>query len=234
MRDVIALLKQIREIDEVYSRQNQLAQAIPEETSKRKKVLNVFLKEFKAVQETVTNSKKEADKLDMDIKANDSQIKKLEEQLNYVKNNKEYQAILKEIQGLKQKNDALETKIVEILENEADLKEKLEKKNEEKADAEKAFAKYQAEKQAQLEKLQAELAELDKKRQALLEKMPIEVQRKYNLLSQTQSGAAIVTVVNGCCTFCYASLTPQMELEVQRQEEIVYCEACGRILVTSD
>ena len=169
-------------------------------------------------------------------KINDSNslIKKYNEQLNNVKNNREFDALNKEIelQGLeilaaeKRINDSNKIREEKNLMIET-VKSSLESRN------------------ADLEHKKSELndiiAETEKEEDILMnERHGVEKHVEEKLLkaydrirSNVKNGIAVAPVLRSSCGGCFAKLPPQLEADIRAYKKIVICEHCGRVLVDS-
>lgn len=169
------------------------------------------------------------------IKDAQAAIKKYEAQLNDVKNNREYDAITKEveIQGLE--IQVLEKKIREI---EYDITTKTSKYEKAQVDLE--------ERKKDLVVKQEELAnitgETEKEEQSLLtkaEKAEKKIDERlliayHRLRHSAKNGLAVVTIDRDSCSGCYNQIPPQRQLDIRQRKKIIVCEHCGRVLVDEE
>jgi predicted nucleic acid-binding Zn-ribbon protein len=159
---------------------------------------------------------------------------KLERQLHDVKTNKEYQAILHEIEGIKSKRSDYETRILESFEREEILTAAV-KAAERRVTGEEAKLK-QGE-----EDLVREGAELDQRihsmtvdRDAVRPRVPAALLTRYDRLQGARDGIAVAEIRKGACGACFKGLTPHALQEARRGDQIKTCEACGRILILTE
>ena len=54
----------------------------------------------------------------------------------------------------------------------------------------------------------------------------------YNTIRGAKSGKAIVPVLNRSCSGCYNVVPPQLVLEIRKDDRVIICEHCGRILIS--
>ncbi|RKR81151.1 hypothetical protein BDD43_1295 [Mucilaginibacter gracilis] len=158
--------------------------------------------------------------------------KKYETQLNDVKNNREYDAISKEIeiQGLdiqvsekKIKEYGFEiTSKTQIYEKAvADLEERQKDLDVKKAELDTITAETQKEEQ--------ELVALaDKAKGGIEERLLIAYTR---LRQNAKNGLAVVTIQRDSCSGCFNQIPPQRQSDIRQRKKIIVCEHCGRILV---
>ncbi|MGV3763216.1 zinc ribbon domain-containing protein [Parapedobacter sp.] len=159
-------------------------------------------------------------------------IKKYEGQLNEVKNNREYDAITKEIeiQGLdiqvsEKKIREFEFEIknkTEVYEGTLETLETARKDLEiKKGELDTITAETQKE-EDELTK-QADGAETD------IEERLLRVYRR--LRTSYKNGLAVVSIDRDSCSGCHNKIPPQKQLEIRQRKKIIVCEHCGRVLV---
>ncbi|TZF85929.1 hypothetical protein FW774_02355 (plasmid) [Pedobacter sp. BS3] len=159
-------------------------------------------------------------------------IKRYEAQLNEVKNNREYDAITKEIeiQGLdiqvsekKIKEHSFEiTNKTEVYEKAlANLEERKKDLDLKKTELETITAETQKEEEDLVEK--AEKAE---------EHIEDRLLTAYKRLRKNaKNGLAVVTIQRDSCSGCFNQIPPQRQMDIKQHKKIIVCEHCGRILI---
>ncbi|MEY2594984.1 MAG: hypothetical protein RI965_256 [Bacteroidota bacterium] len=162
-------------------------------------------------------------------------IKKYEKQSDNVKNNREYEAITKELEM-----QTLEVKLAERHIKDA---------NEEIADKARALdvvKKNIANKEAnlkvkkgELDKIIAETEKEEKEHRALSEKARAAVDPRLlssfdRIRKNFRNGKAVVPVLRDACGGCYNAIPPQRQSEIRQHKKIIVCENCGRILVDEE
>lgn len=159
-------------------------------------------------------------------------IKKYEGQLNEVKNNREYDAITKEIeiQGLD-----IQVSEKRIREYEFEIRNKTELYESTQAALEAAKAELEV-KQGELGTIVAETEkeenELLKRAEGAEKDIEERLFKVYNRLRSTyKNGLAVVTIDRDSCSGCYNKIPPQLQLEIKQHKKIIVCEHCGRVIV---
>jgi hypothetical protein len=147
-----------------------------------------------------------------------------------VKTNKEYQAIIKEMEESKKEISGKEDRMLELMQT-------IETLGKEMVDLEKELtgkkAKIDEEQQRFLSAdavLQGELQELDARQQKIRDKMPADLIKRSDFLIARQAGIAVAPVQNGVCQICRMHLPPQKFIEVQRDENLQQCPHCHRFI----
>jgi len=172
----------------------------------------------------------ERKKLELDAEAKRAQILKYRTQLNQIKSNTEYQALLKEI--AKAENDIRRVEDIEI-----EFMEKLERLQpvlkEEQAQLKDITANGEAER-ADLQKrgklIEEELAQLHSEREKLIAVVEPDLLHRYNRLLRSKGDAAIVPIKHGNCGGCHLNVPPQIVHNAKNGTELTSCSHCGRIL----
>jgi predicted nucleic acid-binding Zn-ribbon protein len=159
-------------------------------------------------------------------------IKKYEAQLNEVKNNREYDAITKEIEIQGLDIQVSEKKIKEFgyeITTKTQIFEKAQ------ADLEGRRADLDA-KKAELGTITAETEKEENELLAEAEKASESIEERlltaYNRLrGNAKNGLAVVTIQRDSCSGCFNQIPPQRQSDIRQRKKIIVCEHCGRILV---
>lgn len=187
--------------------------------------VNNLSEELKQLEDQI-NEKTQAIK---DFKAN---IKKYEAQQGKVRNNREYDAITKEIEfqnleiqlaekrlkeykiAVEQKSEIVEKSRVEFEERQKDLKSK-------KSELDEIIA--------ETEKDEKELLKASEVASANIEDRLLNAYKRIR--SNTLNGLAVVPVERDACGGCFNKIPPQKQLDIKMNKKILVCEHCGRVMV---
>jgi predicted nucleic acid-binding Zn-ribbon protein len=167
-----------------------------------------------------------------EIKDADIQIKKYEAQQDTVRNNREYDAISKEIEFQNLEKQLCEKRIKEYT---AELK----KKKEQAEDSRLAVKDRKIDLEAKRTELNTVVAETQQEEEELLKKVDIisesideRLLSAFNRIrGNARNGLAVVTVERDACGGCFNKIPPQRQLDIRLHKKIIVCEYCGRILV---
>ena len=159
-------------------------------------------------------------------------ITRYEKQQNSVKNNREFDALSKEIELQKLEIQLSEKKI-------GDGSSKTDMKNaliEETQEAIKTREKELKIKKKELDKIVAETEkeeeELKKESVKAAKKVEERLLKAYHRIRGAyRNGLAVVAVLRDSCGGCYAKIPPQRQSEIRSKRRIITCEHCGRILI---
>ena len=163
-----------------------------------------------------------------------TRLSKLKDQLMAVKTNKEYTAMLHEIQMAEAQIRDEEDKILEIMEetegSEKDLKH-----------AEQEMLKRSAAIQSDIRQtndsapaLEAELARLREEKTAVESQVGEELLARYRRISEARKGMALAEAKDELCSACHVRIRPQVYAELLRTDNIHVCDSCSRILFSRE
>ena len=201
--------------------------------------LDESLRDFKQVideQESVINELNQKYRnYETDVRMNLDRIKKSEAKLSSVKTNKEYQALLKEIDDIKEKNSKLEDVMIEFLDRIEIAENTLKAKMAEYAELQSRLNNEKETIQKETETGKRQLEQLDVELNAVVTGIDEGLLATYNKAKSLQSnGIAIVAVKNAICQGCNVNIPPQMYNELQRGDSLKKCPICDRIIYWKD
>ncbi len=164
------------------------------------------------------------------IKTSKELIKKYNTQLNNVKNNREFDALNKEIEIQDLTIQAAEKKLGEldnsiIMKNEliTELQGRIDERNQDLENKKKELEEITAETEKEEKQI---LIEREKAQDTIEEKL---IKAYDRIRSNFRNGIAVAPVLRGACGGCFAKIPPQLQSDIRQSKKIVICENCGRI-----
>jgi predicted nucleic acid-binding Zn-ribbon protein len=196
--------------------------------------LNADLKRIKDEhQEKVARAKELANNrrnLEGQVDLSRSKLSRLKDQLMAVKTNKEYTAMLHEIQLVEEQIRNEEDKILEFME-EMEGQENILK------EAEKEMLRQCAEIQDNIRKtnesapqLESDLAMMNEEKASIESRIDAELLDRYRRIALARKGVALAEAKDELCSACHIRIRPQMYADLLRTENIQTCDSCSRIL----
>lgn len=160
------------------------------------------------------------------------QIANYKEQQNNVRNNREFDAITKEIEYQELEIELAEKRLKEYA---AGVKVKKAQLEETEAVLNERSVDLTA-KKSELESIEAETAPQVAEYEAQAEQTRAKVDERllaaYNRIRRSvRNGLAVVTVKRDACGGCFNRIPPQRQVDIRSGKKIIICEYCGRILV---
>ena len=169
------------------------------------------------------------------IEESESLIEKYNKQQMKVRNNREFDAINKELEFQSLEIELSNKKINSI---ELDVSENSDKVKLVKAKI-KERKKYLKVKKSELDSIIQSTEKDETKFNAKKKKLQKNIDDRLlaiyeGLRSTSKNGLAVVPVERGACGGCFSSITAQHSLNIRLRKDILFCENCGRILVPDD
>ncbi|WP_420578143.1 zinc ribbon domain-containing protein [Ekhidna sp.] len=180
--------------------------------------------EQKELEETISGNKsaiKDAEKL----------IKKYEEQQMNVRNNREYDAITKEMELQQLEIQILEKRIKEAGEKIEAKKGEMDETKAILSEREKDLKSKQEELETIVKESEADEQKIEKDREKAAKNVEDRLLKSYDKVRKNmRNGLAVVPVKRGACGGCFNVVPPQKQAEIREKKKIIVCEHCGRIL----
>ena len=230
MKEVLQQLANLQYIDSRIDELKQLRGDLPEDILDiETDIARLEAKQAKLEQED-KNLSVELNQLELDITSSTEKAKKYEEQQLSVRNNREYDALTKEIEVQKQVVDKAHLRIEEAKKRkELVVPEKViidEKLDDVRADLDKMKANLDS----VMSSTQEEEDQLIVAREEVVKNIEPRYLRNYNRLRDgLNNGIAVVAMDRGAAFGM--SLPPQTQVEVRRKNKIIFDENSGRIVV---
>ena len=157
-------------------------------------------------------------------------VQKAEGRLPAIKTQKEYVAVLKEIDTAKKLNKEIQEKLAAKDQEIAALARDQEEKEAELAALTEKVAGRRGEISAALADCDGQLGEKETLRDSLLGGLPIPVRKRYQMLLDRRNGLAVVEARRGTCLGCNMQLPPQFFNSLFSMRELQTCPHCNRLL----
>ncbi|MEM9834944.1 MAG: C4-type zinc ribbon domain-containing protein [Bacteroidota bacterium] len=162
-------------------------------------------------------------------------IERYEGQMDHVKNNREYEALMKETE--------MQRLEIQLSDKKSGIaRRELEAKEEVLANTRERHAGKQSELTTKQEELKSIIAKTEKEEKKLRKASdsarkniePRLIKAYDRIRTNYRNGLAVVTIERNSCGGCFNAAPPQQQLEVSQRKKIIACEHCGRILVDAN
>ncbi len=195
-------------------------------------------RELKRMDEDLEGTTKMLDKLEQEKRHLDGLIDSQKAELGrkrteqrQVKTNKEFQALMSEMQYINSQIDKEEERIIVIL-DEMQARGKEMKAATERINSDKNRLIGERDKLgAHQREAEDALRILEDEKLRILPHLSPDVRRLYDRILKAKGDSGVANIVGDICQGCYSRVPPQKAHEVRRNDEISTCEVCGRILV---
>jgi predicted nucleic acid-binding Zn-ribbon protein len=193
----------------------------------KKKQAETGLEEKKMILESAQKLRRD---LEREVEDLEGRKAKSKQKLLEVKSNKEYQAILKEIDDIGELVRGREDQIIEQMESADDLDNQIREHKLLVAEAIKNLEEQGAHLEKQAKKADSLMMGLEEQKEQLKPKIPSDLLKKYQFLRDKRAGVALAPVKRGTCGVCHMNLPPQTFIDLQKNETMMNCPNCLRII----
>jgi predicted nucleic acid-binding Zn-ribbon protein len=227
----LSQLIELQELDlEILRISDRLAR-IPAERDQIEEEFNQRASEFLALKDTHRQTLEQRKQLEQELATTQISLEKFEQDKTRVRNEKEYTAVLREIDVARKHVSALEGEILRLMEEAEKLdsivKEKSPEVDQLRAQVDQTLEELDSEK----ERANKQLGEYSDRRANLARHLPKGLFATYDRMSRLRRGQALAEVSNeGICAVCRMRVRPKIFSDVRKGDQLITCESCGRIL----
>jgi len=231
MKETIKLLLSLQDRDLELDRVRAELAAIPAKISGLKADIQSAKKALEDAKKDLTTLQMAKKQKELDLDAQEASVRKHSTELNSVKTNEAYRALMGEIEKAKQEKSILEDQILQNMEQ-TDQAQRVWKEKETGAKSHESgllaqISEWEAKQKALEQALTGKVAERDQALAAL----PKNLAEQYGRLrGGKRTGAAVVPIRNEQCTGCHMKLSQNIINEVRRGQKLMSCENCSRIV----
>lgn len=234
LKKQIDTLVNLQRVDtEIYALKSEKSKK-PEEVKQIDLQLEEKKKSLNESEKILIDLQKQHKDAELELASKEEAVKKLQTQLYQLKTNKEYQAMLQQINDTKADASVSEDKILELF-------DKIEKAKKEIAVEKEKYnievGKINEEKKKidqRVKEIDDRLAQLDAERKRITPEVDKKILTQYERILSNRDGLAIVVVKDNSCQGCNMSVPPQVINLIRMYNNIVTCEVCNRILYITD
>lgn len=230
MNNELKLLLELQEMDKAIDVIHAQLEGMPRLIEEKRDLIRQAKTQAEEQKNLLTALQVRRKEKEVDIASRDEKIKKHEGELNSLKSNESYRAMLSEIETLRSQKSAIEDEILNLMVETDQAAAEL--KNLE-AQGKKIESGYEAEIrdiEGRIGNVQAALSQEEGKRSQFLHQLPKDLLSSYEYIRERKKGIAIVTISGECCNGCNQTLTPNTINQARKGKELVRCDSCSRIL----
>lgn len=230
MREHLELLWELQKIDLDLKAIEFERDRYPKELMKLDEKQNAEREKLHKEREKLESLEKVRRQKEQALLAEQDKIKRSEGRMTEVKTNKEYQALLSEIEAFKEAASRSEEEVLLVMDEIDELKKHLAKREKETAVL---LEKGETEKKRIQERMAEDEVvwkEKTQRKDALAKLVEKKLFTLYNTLKEKRQGIGMVSVRHETCQGCFVNVPPQMFIEVQKNNCLIRCPNCNRIL----
>lgn len=230
----LKILYELQQIDDQLDELEELRGDLPHTVESLETKINDIKKGFTEKEKEKKESLEKREENEEQVEKLRTNQKKFKAQLYQVRNNKEYDALTKEIDHTEDQIKKLETENDSL----ADLSKRLTDEIEEVSPQLDTLNEELKEKQTDLKEIikanEKEETKLRANRKEIVDQTKKPDYAAYMRIRKAKKGKAVVTIRRSACSGCHNIVPSQRQLEIRRNNKLFFCEYCGRILVSPE
>jgi len=233
LEETLRLLYHLQKVDSNLDDVEELKGDLPETVKNLKEEIAAVKEKADAKQKFIDDFVSSRNAADNDIKDFEEKLKKYKEQQYQVRNNKEYDAITKEIDFAEESVKSL-SKQFEDFENQMSVaKLELEEYQTNLNELNETLKEKSEELSVVSKETEDEELKYNHEREKIVARLNKEILSRYEKI-RTGRGKAVSTIRKQSCSGCGNRVPPQHIMEIRRNDKIYLCQHCGRIIVSDE
>ncbi|MFB3777910.1 MAG: zinc ribbon domain-containing protein [Bryobacteraceae bacterium] len=204
---------------------------LPKHIAEIEKTLDSHLRRLEADRAALAANQRERRRLDDDIQDQERKASKFRDQMMGAKiTNDQYRAFQKEIDFCQKEIRKAEDRILALMEESEPLERNLKAAELALAEEKRKVDEESRQARARTSEDERQLKDLLTERQSMAQELTPSVFAAYERIRTKRGGQAVAEAVDGRCSACHLALRPQLFQEVRANQQVIFCESCGRIL----
>ncbi len=161
-------------------------------------------------------------------------VEKAKAKLMGIKTNKEYYAMLKEIEQTKRLNTEREEALLALMVRFEEAEKRLAERKAEFEEVEGRYRTQMVDIDARMATFDQEIALVNADKERIGASLDGGLLRRFELIFERREGLAIASAHNCSCSGCHMNLSPQLFIMLQRDDKLHTCPNCNRMLYYSE
>lgn len=231
MREALEALRSYQEVISRVDELNTLLASRPPEVVELETAWNQVQERLKDLESRKATTHEQLLELKTQLEEAQAKSAKFEKDLHEVTNNKEYHAVLKEIDAAKKKVASLQEQVKTKQEAYDQLLSDIDADTKLEAESKQKFDEALAAHTQSLSDYTVELKQKTAIKEDLEGKIPVKLMRQFQRIAERRKGVGLAMCVNASCQACHVRVRPNVVDNLRRFSRIITCESCKRILV---
>ncbi|MBP2682059.1 MAG: hypothetical protein H6Q79_98 [Deltaproteobacteria bacterium] len=229
-------MEQVRyliDLQEVMSQAKRLEeekQKIPLEVADLKSLFEEREAAFLAANQEFEGLRQQRREKEREIEEERDKVERAKAKLMSIKTNKEYYAMLKEIEGTRRTNTAREEELLTLLAKYEDSEKRLAERKTELDEVTGKYRERMVDIEARMGSFDDDIGKILARKKQVATKLDAGLVRRFEMIFERREGLAIISARNYSCTGCHMNISPQLFNLLQREDRIHTCPNCNRIL----
>ena len=231
---LISNLVKLQEVDSSIQSIQELQGDLPKNVEELKSNLSFITNEISNAEKRLQEIEIETRKIQTLQEQSKEKISNLQEQVYKVKSNREYDALMSEIDHLKNELSDNELKELELSDEKDTLSNNLNENKSENDIISEKLNKQKTSLDKSIIETKEELNNLNSKRENIISAISEQHLGLYDRIRNARVGTAVVPVKNQSCGGCHSKIPSQLEVYIRDGNKLTQCNVCRQILYWDD
>jgi hypothetical protein len=226
----LKILIELQGIDSIIIEKADIIDTIPGKISSVEQPLNDAKGAFDRAKQKLDGLAKKKKEKELHLEDVGEKIKKLKTRVADIKTNKEYQAHLKEIESTEKDQRLVEDEVLVTMEALDTAQREMKALEAQVKTEEEKINIFRKKLQEDVSAIEREINDLRMRRGDYVKALDRETYDMYSRIMDTRRGLAVVETRGEICRGCNMNIPPQLFVEIKKNEKIIQCPQCNRIL----
>ena len=204
---------------------------IPDMMDNLKKEIQDTMEKYDNTAGELSEARVSMKNMELEVNTKNEELKKLQGQMMSIKTNREYDALISQIDAVKEFVSDRETVILELIEKVEEMEGSIDDYKAKSEETRGQNDKQLAILQEKLDSVGSKIDAIDAERNHIIEKVSRRTMSAYERVRKNRGGDVVVPARKRACGACYKALPPHRIQEIKRGDQIITCDNCGRMLI---
>jgi predicted nucleic acid-binding Zn-ribbon protein len=234
MAEDLELLLKLQVIDYDRGELERSKEYIPDIMENLRSEIEETDRQFKNTEKELSEAAVSQKNLELEISGHQDNLKKLQNQMMAIKTNKEYDALVSQIDSVKESINDKETRLLELIERIEVLRNNIDDYRKKADETKKRNEEQLSILKEKMDSVGTKIKMKDDERNNIIVRVPKRTMSIYERVRKSRGGSVIVTVRKRACGACFKALPPHRIQELKRADQLITCDNCGRLLMWQD
>ena len=231
MRDQFRLLLALQQADDRLRALALEEQQLPQRLQTYEAACAAVHQQLVQQQAAIEQSERQQRVFERELANHQEAIRKTQSKAHEVKTNKEYSAVLAEIDAGKQRLEALEDQLLALMEATDQQRQAYRMHEQQEHVAQQTLVEQRHQIQQEHETLRRTIAAEQARRQQMVADLEAKLYEQYQKVAAQHGGRSVAQLQDGVCSGCHLKVPPQMISEIRLQTQVFTCPHCRLVLL---
>lgn len=230
MNSDLELLLKLQTIDYDIGELERSKEYLPDMMSNLKHELEEASTGYETSVSELEETKLKQKNLELEVSTQEADLQKFQQQMMAIKTNKEYDALVAQIDNIKSTMSNHETELLESIDRISELENDVKTKKQDLSQIDENNNKQLSILQGKMDSIGETMTDMLANRKKVTVSIPKRMFGIYERVRKGKGGTVVVVVKRRACGACYSAMTPKKVQEIKRGDQIHICDNCGRLV----